>query len=78
MRQSKYLPKDESKKPCYILVGQQIKYDPTWVANVPLYDNYQLKKGKVEQGQILKETNSTECMKSLTQSIGHSNLKKAQ
>lgn len=31
MKHSTFLGKEESKKECYVYVGHQIKYDPTWV-----------------------------------------------
>ena len=35
MKKSQYLTVAESKKPCYIMVGDQIKYEPAFVQKTP-------------------------------------------
>ena len=32
MKKSAYLTEEESKKPCYVMVGQQVKFDPIWLS----------------------------------------------
>lgn len=57
MKQSQYLTKNESKKTCYIMVGNQIKYDPAWVNSVP--------ESRYMQSQSYKQGKSTSQKKRL-------------
>jgi hypothetical protein len=37
IKDSAYLTKEEAKKQEYVMVGQQIKYDPAWIKRIPEY-----------------------------------------
>lgn len=62
MKKVGLLDEEESKKPCYIMVGQQIKYEPAWVQ-----DHH--KKANFDHRKFLEETNVNNCIKSVTQSL---------
>ena len=64
MKQLTLLDKEESKKQCYVMVGQQIKYEPAWASG--------------EHKKFLNETSVSECKKSVTQSLSKMNIDKAQ
>ena len=83
MRHNLHLRAEESKKQCYIYVGDSLKYDPTWVKQLPSYDSYVKSNGIVNKKfvqpyRVLEETNSADCLKSLTQSISGRHLEQAR
>ena len=75
MSSSCFLSKEESKKPCYILFGDQIKYEPAWVKN---YNNDGRKSIEVTNKNIIVDTGTEACLKSITLSLGQTQALRAR
>lgn len=77
MKKVDLLENEESKKQCYIYVGQQIKYEPGWVNDYQKHNIKTTQNMSVNHRGFLEHTGVRNNSKSVTQGLNQRSIRKS-